>query len=405
MTQAAGRSITLLVPNYPPESNSAAKRIAATAEHLARRGWRVRVVTLLPHYPQNRIYEGYDVPTPLVRREGGVEVVRLRPWIVPKDSLPLRLLSETRFSLQALGWALRQPTDVLFASSPYMFLGPLGLLAARLRRAPFVWDVRDLTWLYPKAAGKRTYGLERVLAALMRFTARSSDALTTATQGLLEYFTARPARSRVIPNGVTDEVLAALEPTNPGARAPGSRPQVVYSGLFGYNQGLGTLVEAAKLLPEADVTLVGDGPEKGALVAQAAGASNVSFLPYQPFAELGRIYQQADVLVAHVRRDPVHRWAQPAKLWEYMASGRPVVHAGEGEAIEILEQNGVALTVPPEDPEALAAAVKWLLTHPDEAAAMARRARAFVEGERRRETLLAQLEALLLEVSEPHARR
>lgn len=405
MSQPAERGITLLAQNYYPETNSAAKRITAAAEYLAHRGWRVRVVTLLPHYPQNRIYEGYDVPTPFARRENGVEVVRLRPWIVPKASLALRLLSETLFSLQAFGRALRCRSDVLLASSPYMFLGPLGLLAARLSRTPFVWDVRDLTWLYPKAAGKRTYGLDRALAALMRFTARSSDALTTATQGLLEYFTVRPSRSRVVPNGVTDAVLAALEPLSRTPRTAQPRPQVVYSGLFGYNQGLSTLIEAAKLLPEAEVSLVGDGPEKDALVAQAAGADNVSFLPYRPFAELIEIYRQADVLAAHVRRDPVHRWAQPAKLWEYMASGRPVVHAGEGEVIEILERHAVARTVPPEDPVALAEAVRWLLAHPNEAAAMGRRARTFVERERRRETILAQLEALLLEVSEPHARR
>lgn len=244
------KTIVLVAPHYYPESNAGGRRITALAEELAKRNWRVRVITQLPHHPQNRIFDGYDVRSPHTTCENGVEITRLRPWIVPNGSLALRLLSELHFCLRVLPHLLRSTPSILLASSPYMFLGPLGLTVSRFKGAKFVWDVRDLTWLYPRAAGKNTFGLDKPIEALMLQVARRSDALTTATEGLLQYFAQRPALSLVFANGVSDAWLESLIHL-PRSSANGP-PRVMYAGLIGYNQGLSTLVVTAQLLPEVD---------------------------------------------------------------------------------------------------------------------------------------------------------
>ena len=390
-------SVILAVHNYTPETNAAAKRATATAEYLARQDWQVTVITLLPHHPQNTLYEGYDVRAPHITLEKGVRIVRLRPWLVPKDSLALRLLSETIFSLQVFAHLFRHRYDLVFASSPYMFLGPLSLLASRFKGKPFVWDVRDLTWLYPKAAGKRTFGLDRVLERLMRYTARSADALTTATEGLLSYFEQRPTFAKTIPNAVSDELLNTFEllcDTEPFAN---ERVNVVYAGLFGYNHGLATLIETARLLPKVQFTLCGDGPEDEMLkgIVQDYRLTNVAFTGYLKPEELLEHYKEADILVSHVRRQAIFKWTQPAKLWEYMATGRPVVHAGEGEASRILEENNIALAIPPEQPQQMADAICELIHQPEKARELGLRGRRFVERKRSRERLMQELRALL----------
>ena len=96
---ASGRHVALLTPNYRPESNAASQRLTSLAEHLARSGHHVTVVTLQPHYPQNRIYAGFDTRSPAVADVEGVRVVRIRPWLVPKGNLLLRLLSEALFTV------------------------------------------------------------------------------------------------------------------------------------------------------------------------------------------------------------------------------------------------------------------------------------------------------------------
>lgn len=390
-------AIALISPHYFPETNAAGKRLSATADYLQQQGWTVTVVTLLPHHPQNQIYDGFDVTTPYRQEEKGIRVIRLRPWLVPRDNLPLRLLSELLFGWQAFWHLLSHSYDVVLGSSPYMFLGPLGLLASRLKRTTFVWEVRDLTWLYPGAAGKKTYGLDKLLEKLMLFTAHKADGLVTVTEGLNSYFPRHPAHSVIVPNGIAEGLLKQLSTV---ARTPtfqGERVKVLYAGLLGYNHHLSILIKAAKRLPHIDFTLAGDGPERDALEAQAArcGLDNVTFLGHLDTQTLLSVYARHDLLVSHVRRAPLHRWAQPAKLWEYMATGRAVVHAGEGEATEILERHDIGVTVPPEDPEALAQAIQSLAADPEQAGRLSHRARRFVQERRCRTTLLKNLDTLL----------
>jgi colanic acid biosynthesis glycosyl transferase WcaI len=393
-------SVTLLTPHYFPETSAAAKRCTDTAEFLASRGWQVTVLTLLPHYPQNKIYEGFDKPIPLVTTENQVKVIRLRPWIIPRANLLLRLLAETYFVFQILLHSFWQKSDVILASSPYMFLGPGGLLASRLQGCKFVWDVRDLTWLYPKAAGKKTYGTDKVLEKLMLFTASHSDGLSTATEGLLSYFVKRPPASEVIPNGVSEALLAKLEPLTQAYQLGAFKGKVLYAGLFGYNHHLTTVIEAARLLPELSFTLAGDGPDKSLLedLVKTNNLDNVKFTGYLSFDNLFLEYEKADILVSHVRQDPIFLWTQPVKLWEYMATGKPVIHAGEGEVVDIIQQHNLALTVAPENPQALTEAIRYLIAHPDEARQLGENGRHFVEQQRHRVKILERLEALLQRV-------
>jgi glycosyltransferase involved in cell wall biosynthesis len=390
------KSITIVSPIYSPETNAGAKRSTAMAEYLAAKGWNVAVVTVLPNHPQNKIYDGYDVNTPHKSLVNGVKVYRLRPWLVPKDNFILRLISETLFSLQAFIYLLRNQSDIIVATCPYIFVGPFSLLASKLKRSVFVWDVRDLIWLYPKAAGKRTFGLDKVFDLLMRFTAKKASVLTTATEGLLAYFKRKPDKAIVLANGVNQKVLESLKPQSD---SPFSKHdiKVLYGGLFGYNHGLTTLIEMAKLLPDIPLTLSGDGPERSRLeqMVKDYGLNNVSFTGYLTFEQLKNEYQRADILVSHVRHDPLFEWTQPAKLWEYMATGKPVIHAGEGEVIDIIENYKIAVAVPPENPRALADALLYLADHPEEARAMGQRGRRFVEEHRSREKLLGELERLL----------
>lgn len=389
------KRVVLVGPHYQPESNAGSRRITSFTEALVQRGWQVTVVTLLPHHPQNKIFEGYDVASPHRSFENGVEVVRLRPWIVKKNNLVLRLISELLFCFQALPHLLRTPASIVVASSPYMFLGPFGLVASRLKGARFLWDVRDLTWLYPRAVGKRTFGLDRPLEALMLQVASRVDALTTVTEGLLNYFSRRPASSTVIANGVSDgwlEYLLKLPPVI--ASAP---PQVLYAGLLGYNQGLSTLIDAAELLPQVRFVLAGDGPESAELhnLVTSKGLANVSMPGHLTQEQLLELYRGSTILVGHLRGDQLHRWSQPSKVWEYMATGRPVIYAGEGEILTIIDGHGIGLTAPPQQPEALAAAIGELLADPEKARELGARGREFVVTHRRRSALLERFVELL----------
>jgi colanic acid biosynthesis glycosyl transferase WcaI len=160
---------------------------------------------------------------------------------------------------------------------------------------------------------------------------------------------------------------------------------------------MGILVDVAARLPGVTFSFVGDGPERMAIEAEvrSRGLTNVELPGFVDGEALAARYWDADVLVAHLRRDPAFAIAQPSKLWEYMAAGRPVVFGGEGEAVRILEREGIGVTVPPESADEMAAAIQGLLDDPQRAADLATRARAFVERHRNRDVLLARWESLL----------
>jgi glycosyltransferase involved in cell wall biosynthesis len=230
---------------------------------------------------------------------------------------------------------------------------------------------------------------------------RRADLVIAATPGLAEVLLeqgVRPERMITIPNGVARALLERFG--NGAAPARGARPRVTYVGLMGYNHGIGILLEVAKRLPEADVVLVGDGPERAEIEARLARApvANLRFAAYVTDAgELARQYLASDVLVNHTKGTPIlDRIVNPAKLFEYFASGRPVVYAGAGFAARFLAERDLAEVVPPDDPDALAAGIRRVLADPVRAGERARRARAMIEAEFTREV---QMERLVGEIA------
>ncbi len=202
----------------------------------------------------------------------------------------------------------------------------------------------------------------------------------------------------MITNGLTEEFIADLRGGTP-AWADG-RFTVVYAGLLGFPQGLGTLLDAAALTPEVRFVLAGEplvALDQVLLEAQAAGSglSNVEFLGHLDLARLRDLYASADVLVAMLRGSEAFKVAQPSKVWEYMATGRPVVFAGECETTRIMTDADLGLVVPPEDAEALARAIRRLAGDAEERSRLGRRGQAFVMAERRRDVILDRWERLL----------
>jgi len=141
---------------------------------------------------------------------------------------------------------------------------------------------------------------------------------------------------------------------------------VVFAGTMGLVQGLDTVLEAARIsaatVPDAQFVLVGGGVDKARLEQRAREMrlSNMLFLPRQPVEAMGAILSLADVALVHLKDDPLFRITIPSKTQAYLATGRPVLTAVAGDAAELVARSGGGVSCPPENPAALAAAVKQL---------------------------------------------
>jgi glycosyltransferase involved in cell wall biosynthesis len=358
------------------------------------------VVTLEPSYPDPALFErsAWEASD----RARGIRVVRSRAFKPHDASLVRRALREIGMSLGLVS-RVGGRAELIVVSTPSMFLAPLAYARARFSGARFVWDVRDLTWRYalesvPATGVKRglLIQLERTMLAVMR----RADLVIAATPGLGQVLLEQGVgkeRMITVPNGVSREQLerwSGIEPVSPGAR-----PRVTYVGLMGYNHGIGILVDVARLLPEWDVVLVGDGPERPRIEERLRRdpIPNLTLAGYvtDP-AELARHYGASDALVNHTQDAPIlNRIVHPAKLLEYFATGRPVIYAGTGFAADFLVERDLAVVVPPNDPPALAAGIRRVLQHPDQARERSARGRRMIETEFTRE---AQMQALVEEI-------
>jgi len=344
------------------------------ARHLVRRGHRVTVIAGSRSY-----LTGEPIQAP--KREviePGFEILRAFTLGGVHRNFLTRTLGFISFMLSAAWLGLRvKGLDLIWGTSPPLFQGLSAWFVARMRRLPFLFEVRDL-WPY----------FDRVLVN---------------SPGFLDHVQSRGARGvDLIPNGVDPQ---AFDPEANGsefrrAHCLEGKFLVVYTGAHGMSNDLDVAIEAARHLrgdDEIRLVLIGDGKEKPRLVQEAEqeGLRNVLFLPPVPKAEIPRALAAADACLAILKPIEAYRTTYPNKVFDYMAAGKPVVLAIDGVIREVVEREGAGVAVPPGDGAALARAIRDLAADREAAAAIGRRGRAAAETSFNRRRLAQELETLL----------
>ena len=233
------------------------------ARRFVARGHSVRMVTAAEG---NRTVDGIEVAG---ARGGYSDYVS-----ATAVSYPRRMLAFASFAPAAARAALRGPRpDVIYATSPPLTIALPALAAAARWRAPLVFEVRDLWPEAPIQMGALRNPLARRLArALERFVYRRSARLIALSPGI---------RAGVLATGVPEERVALvpnasdLDLFDPAPRRAGDRFTVSYFGTMGEANDLSAAVEAARLLPDMEFVLMGDGKRRAAL--QRSAPENVAF--------------------------------------------------------------------------------------------------------------------------------
>jgi glycosyltransferase involved in cell wall biosynthesis len=354
------------------------------ARRFVARGHSVRMVTA---EGGDRIVDGIEV--------AGVQAGYSDYVSATAVSYPRRMWAFARFALAATRAALRGARpDVVYASSPPLTIALPALAAAARWRAPLVFEVRDLWPEAPIQMGALRNPLARRLArGLERFVYRRSTRLIALSPGI---------RAGVLATGVPEERVALipnasdLDLFDPTPRDPGHRFTVAYFGTMGEANDLSAAVEAARLLPEVEFVLMGDGKRRAEL--QRAAPENVAFPGVATSKqEVAALAARSDACLTLFKDVPVLATNSPNKLFDSFAAGRPAIVNMNGWMRTLVEENEAGLYVRAGDGGDLAAKIAWLRDHPDEAAAMGRNARALGEREFDRDLLAGRVLNLLEE--------
>jgi colanic acid biosynthesis glycosyl transferase WcaI len=376
-------------------------RINDVVEGLASRGHEVTVYTALPNYPSGKFFAGYGAFGPFSQSFKQVKVRRVP--LIPRGGggsvrLALNYLSHA-FMATAMAPFLKGGYDAILVYEPSpMTIGIPARALRALKGAPLLFWVQDL-WPESLAAtgAVRSRTLLGLADRLIKWIYRGCDRVLVQSEAFIASVEAHGVpreRIRYLPNSA--EAFYRKMPRDP---QPGF--SVMYAGNIGAAQDFPTILAAAERVPDVQWLIAGDGRMRPWVEGEVKrrGLDNVRLLGQRPSEEMPRLFAQADVLLATLRREPIFAYTIPSKIQSYLACGRPIIAALEGEGGRIVRDAGAGWAVPPEDPGALADAVRAASAlAPTELDAMGNRGETWFREHFEREKLLSRLEGFLQEV-------
>lgn len=379
--------VLLVTQYFFPETGATSNRLLSLAKGLQAAGHEVAVVAEKPNHPEGVIRSDYRDGFFTERCYEGVPVIYTWVYTRPQKDFKTRLLFYLSFMLTAILGSRRAqgPFDVVLASSPPLFVGVAGWVAAWLKNARFVFDVRDLWPDVAVAMGALDNpALIRAARFLERFLYKQADGVTAVTDSFCQHIEALTRSEKPLARVMNGTVPEVFQQEEAGRRLRSELDLddafvVAYAGNHGEAQGLAHVLGAAAHLQKGasgvHFLMVGSGPVKRELIekAQQQGLTNVQFRARVPLKEAGAHMAAADALLVPLARHEIYQQFIPSKLFDSMAAGRPVLLSVSGEARTILEEAGGGRYYPAEDGPALAEQILWLRDHPEACREMGRR--------------------------------
>ena len=340
------------------------------ARELVEQGCEVEVITGFPNYPGGKLYSGYKVRW--LQREviDDVNITRVPLYPSHDNSAVKRVMNYASFAFSALvyGVFFARRVDVIYAYHPPLTVGVTASLMSWLRGIPFVYDIQDMWPDTLRATGMIKSGhMLSLIGRVCDWVYRQADHLVVLSPGFVRLLVKRGVpeeKIEVIYNWANEEALELNDGSVPTDFPSRDFFRVIFAGNIGRAQALDTVLNAALILKErsvgACIVFVGGGLEADQLKARAADLclDNVLFLPPVPMSKVGAILNEGDALLVHLRRDPLFEITIPSKTQAYMAVGKPILMAVEGNASDLVAQAKCGISVLPEDPSALADAIE-----------------------------------------------
>jgi len=365
---------------------------------LARRlrdfGYDVRVLTAIPWYPLGRRYPGYRWRLWQWENMDGIRVLRVPLYPSHDRSAVRRIMTYLSFMMSAivLGIPRIGPADIVFYFDSLPTTGAIAYALRLFRGARTVQHIGDMWPDTVTESGMLPSPLRplasRVVGGWCRFLYRRHAAITVASPGLKQLLHDRgvpPDKVSVVYNWAYEDRFfpAVADPSIVRELDAQGKLTVLYAGNLGALQSLDTVVDAARLLrdrPDIQLLIMGTGAMETSLRDRARGLDNVRFFPARPVEQMNAVNAACDALLVHLKNVPLMHRTTPSKTQVALACGKPLLVGVAGDAARLTERSGAGFAFAPEDPQAMADAIRRMadLT-PEARRSMGVRAREFYD--------------------------
>lgn len=398
-----GLHVLLIHQAFVELDEAGGTRHAEFARQLVANGHRVTVITSPVSYLTGK--EKSDAQKDTLP---GYRVLRATTYRALHRSFFHRLLNFLSFTVSSFFVGLRvRDVDIVWGTTPPIFQAVTARALARLKRKPFLLEVRDLWPAFAVEVGVlRNGALIRASEWLERFLYRHADRVVVNSPGFVEHVKQRGAKDIVVvPNGADAAMFTAADgETFRKENGLQGKFVALYAGAHGMSNDLGIVLQAVQQL-QSDariaIVLVGDGKDKPALQRQAAEMKleNVHFVSALSKTQIPAALAAADACIAILKPVPLYATVYPNKVFDYMAAGKPVILAIDGVIRTVIEQAEAGVFAQPGDPVALAGAIRKMAANPAEAKRMGEAGRKYLQKHFDRSALARQMQETLEELS------
>ena len=358
--------ILLLTQWFDPEPTF---KGLAFAKELKRQGHEVQVLTGFPNYPGGKIYDGYKLK--LCQREEieGISILRVALYPNHDSSALKRIFNYISFAFMAIlfGIFATKKADVIYAYHPPLTVGIAAIFIKFFRRTPIVYDIQDMWPDTLKATGMLNNNkILNVIGSVCKLVYRSVDHIVVLCPGFKKMLIERTVpehKISIIYNWCDEQGLTQAQPAKVEyQQLMQNRFNIVFAGNMGKAQALDTILEVAKKvqnIQDIQFVFVGGGTETERLKQRLTteNISNTVFIPRMPMAEVGGILKLSNLLLVHLKKDPLFEITVPSKTQAYMAMGKPVLMAVAGDAADLIQRAECGCVATSEDVESIQQAI------------------------------------------------
>lgn len=361
--------ILVISQYYAPEPF----RVTDICEELAKRGHDVTVVTGVPNYPEGVTYPGYEKGKHRDETVNGVKIHRC--FTIPRKTGALyRFLNYYSYAISASAYAKTLPGDfdVVFINqlSPVM-MAQAGVTYSKKHKVPAVMYCLDL-WPESLTAGgiRRGSAIYRLFYGVSKRLYTKMDKILVTSRCFCDYLQEQFGISRDKMDYLPQYAESLFQEISASAEREGWN--FTFAGNIGEAQSVETILCAAAKLQdtEAKFHIVGGGSELDRMqaLAEELKLENVVFYGRRPLEEMPAFYAMSDAMLITLKKDPVLSLTLPGKVQSYMAAGKPIIGAIDGETAQVIADAGCGFCGSAENADVLAENVRKFLTCEDKAA-------------------------------------
>lgn len=355
------KKILVICQYYKPEPF----RISDICEEMVRRGHEVHVVTGYPNYPEGVLYDGYGKGKHIDEVIKGVRIHRC--YTIPRKTGTInRMLNYYSYAITSVAYVLSKKCiasdgksfDTVFCNqlSP-VIMAHAAIAYKRKYKVPAIMYCLDL-WPESLIAG----GIERksFVYKYFHFVSKNiykrMDKILITSRMFADYlkkeFGIDEEHTQYLPQyaeGIFEQISEKKE---------NGMFDFMFAGNIGAVQSVETIIKAAEILKNESVKfhIVGGGTDLERLQKMATGLNldNVNFYGRRPLEEMPLFYEKADAMLITLSADPVLSLTLPGKVQSYMAVGKPIIGAIDGETRAIIEDAECGFCGKAEDADELA---------------------------------------------------